>query len=108
RRRPGDVRAQEGAAPTALSEFSAVFRSGNDVGRQLIVDRADAVAQMQFALFKPLDLDEVRSGRQRQCVDRGIEVAMLLLEARQLLPQLAFFLVRHCHRWCAWPAYRSR
>ena len=27
--------------------------------------------------------------------DRGIEVAMLLLQARQLRPKLAFFLFRH-------------
>jgi len=26
---------------------------------------------------------------------------MLLLQARQLLPQRAFFLVGHCHRWFA-------
>ena len=30
---------------------------------------------------------------------------MFLQQARQLLPQRAFFLVGHCHRWyiCAWP-----
>jgi hypothetical protein len=30
--------------------------------------------------------------------DRGVEVAVLLLQARQLLPQLAFFVLGHCHR----------
>ena len=31
--------------------------------------------------------------------DRDVEVAVLLLQARQLLPQLAFFLFGHRHRW---------
>jgi hypothetical protein len=30
--------------------------------------------------------------------DRGVEVAVLLLQARQLLSQLAFFVFGHCHR----------
>jgi hypothetical protein len=33
-----------------------------------------------------------------QSGDRGIEVAVLLLQARQLLPQLAFFVFGHRHR----------
>jgi hypothetical protein len=30
--------------------------------------------------------------------DRGIKIAVLLLHARQLLPQLAFFVLGHRHR----------
>ena len=30
-----------------------------------------------------------------QCNNRGVEVAMLLLQARQLLPELVFFLFGH-------------
>jgi hypothetical protein len=30
--------------------------------------------------------------------DRGVEVAVLLLQTRQLLSQLAFFVFGHCHR----------
>jgi hypothetical protein len=33
-----------------------------------------------------------------QCGDRGIEIPMLLLQARQLLLQLAFFIFGHRHR----------
>ena len=44
--------------------------------------------------------------------DGGIEVAVLLLEPRQLLLQLAFFLFVHCHRWlwesCAPPAGQDK
>jgi len=67
----------------------------DDVRRQLIFDKGDAVAQLQFALFESLNLDEVGSGRILQRCNRGIEVAMLLLQARKLRPKLAFFLFRH-------------
>jgi hypothetical protein len=30
--------------------------------------------------------------------DRGVEIAVLLLQTRQLLPQLAFFFLGHRHR----------
>src|SRR6516165_2170105 len=70
-------------------------RLRNDVGRQLVFDIGNTVTQLQFSLFEPLDLDKVRTGRILQCSNRGIEVAMLLLQARKLRPKLAFFLFRH-------------
>ena len=42
-------------------------------------------------------------GNSASAADRGVEIAMFLLQARQKLPQLALFLVGHCHRWFAWP-----
>ena len=38
----------------------------------------------------------IRAGRSLQRGDRGVEVAMLLLQVRKLRPKLAFFLF--CHR----------
>ena len=61
--------------------------------------RADLVAQHQLAFLQPLHLDQIGGGRRPQGRDRGIEVAMLLLQARQLLPQRTFFLSGHRHRW---------
>ena len=34
--------------------------------------------------------------------DRGVEVAMLLLQARELRPKIVFFLLRHCRLGGAW------
>jgi hypothetical protein len=75
----------------------------NDVGRQLIFDIGNAVAELQFSLFEALDLNKVRPRRFLQRRNRGIEVAMLLLQARKLCPKLAFFLFRH-HRLDRGPA----
>jgi hypothetical protein len=50
---------------------------------------------LQLALLQALHLDDVGARRILQCSNRGIEVAMLLLQARQLRPKLAFFLLRH-------------
>jgi hypothetical protein len=78
-------------------------RLRNDVGRQLIFDVGDAVPELQFSLFEALDLNEVRTRRFLQRSNRGVEVAMLLLQARKLRPKLAFFLFRH-HRLDRGPA----
>ena len=66
-------------------------RLRNNIRRDLVFDAADLVAQHQLALLQPLHLDQVGAGRHRQGGDRGVEVAVFLLQARQLLPQLAFF-----------------
>ena len=57
-----------------------------------------AVAQVELALLEPLHLEQVGPQRPLQGGDRGVEVAVLLLQPRQLLPQLAFFLFGHRHR----------
>jgi hypothetical protein len=76
----------------------AAFRDhalGDDIRRELVFDKGDAVAQLQLALLEALNLDDIRAGRSLQRGDRGVEVAMLLLQAQQLGPKLAFFLLRH-------------
>ena len=70
-------------------------RSRNNIRRELVFDEGDAVAQLQLALLQALDLDDVGARRLLQRRNRGVEVAMLLLQARQLRPKLAFFLCRH-------------
>ena len=54
------------------------------------------VAQLQLAFFQALHLDDVGARRFLQRRNRGIEVAMLLLQARKLRAKLAFFLLCHC------------
>src|ERR1700688_3216486 len=70
-------------------------RSRNNIRRELVFDEGDAVAQLQLALLQALHLDDVGARRLLQRRNRGVEVAMLLLQARQLRPKLAFFLFRH-------------
>ena len=41
-----------------------------------------------------------------KAADRRVEVAVFLLQARQLLAQLAFVGLRHRHRWFALPPAR--
>lgn len=50
----------------------------DDVRGQLILDEADAVAQLELALLQALNLQKIRPGGTVQRLDRGIEVAVLL------------------------------
>ena len=72
-----------------------IMRSRDDVGRQLVFDRVDAVAQIELALLQALHLQNVGPARILERRDGGIEVAMFLQEPRQLRAELAFFLVGH-------------
>ena len=53
---------------------------GDDVRRKLIFEKRQPVAQREFSLLEPLDLQPVAGTKLEQCVDRGIEVAMLLTQ----------------------------
>ncbi len=70
-------------------------QSGDDVGGDLIFDEGDAVAQLQLALLQSLQPQQIGSRRLMQCIDRRIEVAVLLLQPGQLSVQLALILVSH-------------
>jgi hypothetical protein len=72
--------------------------SGNDVRGKLVFDVRDAVTQVKLALLEPLDLELVGPGGVLQSRDGGIEVAMLLLQSRQLLLQLPLFIFSHSYR----------
>ena len=56
------------------------------------------LSRNKFAFLEPLHLDQVGTGRNHQGFDRRVEIAVFLQQARQLLPQRAFFLVGHRHR----------
>src|SRR5689334_23340853 len=51
-------------------------KSGDDVGRDLVFDEGDAVAQLQLALLQSLQSQQIRRRRLMQRVDRRIEIAM--------------------------------
>src|SRR5688572_13439627 len=69
--------------------------SRDDVRRELILDEGNPIPQDQLALLQPLNLQNVGAGRDLQRLDRGVEVAVLLQEARKLPAELPFFLACH-------------
>ena len=82
--------------------------SRNDIRRELILDEGDAVAQVQLALFQPLDLQHIRARGHLEGLDRGVQVAVLLKQARQLGAELAFFLTCHVPQRFERPARRAQ
>ena len=60
-----------------------------------VFDEGDAVAQLQLALFQPLQPQQIRRRRLMQRVDRRIEIAMFLLQPGELVFQLALIIVGH-------------
>src|SRR5215472_14967798 len=93
-----DVRIAYSYKSQSASDRGGCPRSSNNVGGELVLDIGNAVAQVELALLQSLNLQQIRTRRMLQGGDRGIEVAVLLLQARQLLPQLAFFVFGHRHR----------
>ncbi len=86
--------------------LGAAYGSGNYVWRELIVDGANLVAQHQLALLQPLHLNEIGTRRQSERRNRRVEVAVLLLQARQLFAQRALFFAGHRYRWLGCARYR--
>jgi GGDEF domain-containing protein len=69
--------------------------SRNNIRRELIFDEGNPIPQIQLPLFQPLYLNHIGAGRILQGCNGGIQVTMLLQQARQLRPKLLFFLFRH-------------
>src|SRR5215216_8028985 len=86
------------AARVAWPSDQRPSNSCDDIGRELVLDEGDAVAQNQLTLFQALDLQDVRPGNVVQRLDGSVEVAMLLPQASQRRLELAPFLVRHRRR----------
>ncbi len=51
--------------------------SGDDVGVQLVFKKDQAIAQQQFALFQPLNLQLIHPADGKQRVYGGFEIMML-------------------------------
>src|SRR5882757_6294000 len=69
--------------------------SGDDVGRDLIFDEGDAIAQLQLPLLQALQHQEIRRRRLMQRINRSIEIAVLLLQTRKLGVEFALILIVH-------------
>jgi hypothetical protein len=70
-------------------------RLRDDIRRDLVFDEGDTVAQLQLALFQPLQPQQIRRRRLMQGVDRRIEIAMLLLQPCELGFEFALIFVGH-------------
>jgi hypothetical protein len=68
---------------------------GDDIGRDLVFDEGDTVAQLQLALFQPLQPQQVGRGGLMQRIDRRVEIAVLLLQPRELGFKFALIFVGH-------------
>ena len=90
----GRKSARKGGLTPALARSDAKT-SRDDVRRELVLDEGNPVPQDQLALLQPLDLQDVGAGRYLQRLDRGVEVAMFLQQARKLPAEFAFFLACH-------------
>jgi hypothetical protein len=74
--------------------------AGAAIGGQRVFELRQSVAQQQFALLEPLQLELIGLAGQKQRRDRGVEIAMLFAQPLQLNRQrgalfLAHFAMRH-------------
>ena len=76
----------------APSDASAIISGVIDL------EPADLVAQDKLPLLQPLYLNQIGARRIGQSRNGGVEVAVFLLKARQLVAQLALFVFGHRHQ----------
>jgi hypothetical protein len=67
----------------------------NDVGRDLVFDEGNAVAQLQLAFLQPLQPQQIWCRRLMQGIDRRIEIAVLLLQPCELGFEFTLIFVGH-------------
>jgi hypothetical protein len=67
----------------------------DDVRCDLIFDEGDAITQLQFPLFQPLQAQQIRRGRLMQCIDRRVEIAVLLLQPCEFGFKFALIFIGH-------------
>ena len=74
---------------TLRPERGKRFQPGlsNDVGGKLIFEKRQTITQKQFALLEPLNLQPVSRAHMEQCLDRGVEIPMLLTQTLEFRPQ---------------------
>src|SRR6478672_3278196 len=58
--------------------------SGADIGRQLVLDPDDLIFQAELALLEPLHLQLVPGDDLLKCLNGGVEIPMLLLQASKI------------------------
>ena len=81
------------SAPARVKRADA--SSGDDVGSNLIFDERDPIAEQELSLLQPLQPQQIGRGRLMQSVNRRVEVAVLLLQAREFGLQFALVLFSH-------------
>ena len=77
------------------ADTSKDWRSGDDVGCDLVFDEGDAVPQLQLAFLQPLQPQQIRRGRLMQRIDGSVEIAVFLLQPGEFGSEFALFFVGH-------------
>lgn len=63
--------------PLQILQPRSSFSSSDDVGRELVLEPLQAVAQGELALLQALDLQLICASHGKQRVDRRLQIAML-------------------------------
>jgi hypothetical protein len=83
--------------------------AGDDIGGQRVFELRQSVAQEQFALLEPLQLELIGLASQEQRFDRSVQVAMFFTQPLQLNRQgCALFLAHFAMRHTAFGPNRAR
>lgn len=72
-----------------IGSSAGATRSSNDIGRKLVLDKCQPVAQDKFSFLQPLNLQPVAGAELEQRLYRGIKIAMLLSQALKLRLQVS-------------------
>jgi hypothetical protein len=70
-------------------------RSGDDVGKQLVLNVGDAVFEVQLFFLESRQTQLVGAASLFDDLDGVVQVAMLLLEPREFLPEILFMFAFH-------------
>lgn len=69
--------------------------SGNDVGKENILDAQDPVPEIELALFQPFDLKMIGEGNGLQRPDGAVEIPVFFLQQHELTAQFLFVRIIH-------------
>jgi hypothetical protein len=81
--------------PIMRGRLFAAHALSDDIRRDLIFDEGDTIAQLQLAFLHPLQTQQIGGRRLMECINRRVEIAVLLLQPCKLGQQLALIFVGH-------------
>ena len=81
-------RFKPGAKPCRRRRGSS---SSNDVGREIVLEPLQPIAQGELALFQPLDLQLIHAAHGEQRVDGGLQIAVLEPQPLDFCPNGGLF-----------------
>jgi diguanylate cyclase (GGDEF)-like protein len=101
-----EVLARDDHAITCAS--GSECRLSDDIGGELVLQKANAVLEDELALFQALNLQLVAGDHALQRFDGPVEITVLLLEPGEFQLELGCFLLRQIRTHCQSVARRSQ